>query len=506
MQCPGMTAGLRALAGVLLMAASWAGRAAAGTPEPLPTPQILNCGVSLEEFLQTPGAIQRYAVEVPAGATLTVNVSDTSGTLGLIRLRTSPEDETCSGTLMLTHPGTNIVEASDCFEDETGSYTISLNGVSQTGSCGSHPLGCGATLRVLSFAIAGEIDAYTFMGAPGDLVTVTAVDVGGTIGFVRLRIFDPDGLLISTADSCQSSNKVVVLEKPGLHTALATACGLPAAGTYGIALESTSCPAGPDITYFGIATADGTTLEPTLYEGDGRPLYDVTTGADFSVVIEGRPGSSGEAVGTQAFTWDAEDPTVLPDLQVLISQALGDGSSTVCDKTPPSVGGVPATDPFEYALTQPVADAINDFGCRVNDGSGQPQAVVDGAAACTRSTDSLPGFVDPTTTAQFCAPIAPGWAFPPGGAFVKARLRDAQGALGAEREMVVRLDTPDPCPADCDGDRLVVINELLVAVRVALGATPLSACEVADVNRDGSVQINELIRGINSALLGCPAE
>ena len=491
----------RPAAVAILLVALWAGSAVAA-PEPEPTPLILNCGVSLEERLLQPGQVKRYAVQVTEGATVAVNVSDTSDTIGLIKLRTSDEDETCSGTLMLTQPGTAIVEVSDCLGEETGSYTIAAHVVSEVGTCGSRPLACGATLRIQSFAIAGEVDAYTFIGAPGDQVTMTARGVSDTIGFVRLRLFDPDGQLVTTADSCESSNMIVTLEKAGQHTALASACGLPTTGNYGVALESTWCPTGPDVTYLGIASADGTVLQPSVYDYDGRPLYELTSGADVWVVIEARPGSSGEAVGVEAFQWDPDDPAVLPDLQVLISKPLGDGSAAVCDEADPT-GGVPGTDPLEYTPTQPVADAINDFGCRVDDGSGESRGVTDSAAACTRSAESAPAFFDPTTTVQFCAPIDPALAFPPGGATLKARLRDAQGTLGAERDMIIRVPRPEPCPVDCNGDGQVVINELVLSVQVALGNATTDLCEAADANADGSVQINEIIQGMNAALLGC---
>ena len=59
------------------------------------------------------------------------------------------------------------------------------------------------------------------------------------------------------------------------------------------------------------------------------------------------------------------------------------------------------------------------------------------------------------------------------------------------------------CAGDCDGDRMVVINELVLGVNIALGAQPVSACAAFDGNSDGSVVINELITGVNNALAGC---
>jgi len=60
------------------------------------------------------------------------------------------------------------------------------------------------------------------------------------------------------------------------------------------------------------------------------------------------------------------------------------------------------------------------------------------------------------------------------------------------------------CTGDCNGDRLVAINELITGVTIALGSAPVSSCPSFDINGDGSVAINELIAAVNNALAGCP--
>lgn len=59
------------------------------------------------------------------------------------------------------------------------------------------------------------------------------------------------------------------------------------------------------------------------------------------------------------------------------------------------------------------------------------------------------------------------------------------------------------CGGDCNGDRMVAINELILGANVALGSRPLSACTAFDRNRNGSVEISELITGVGNALNGC---
>ena len=64
---------------------------------------------------------------------------------------------------------------------------------------------------------------------------------------------------------------------------------------------------------------------------------------------------------------------------------------------------------------------------------------------------------------------------------------------------------PPACIGDCDGDRSVGINELLVGVNIVTGGAALSACTDLDANDDGSVAVNELVQAVNNALSGCPS-
>jgi hypothetical protein len=62
-----------------------------------------------------------------------------------------------------------------------------------------------------------------------------------------------------------------------------------------------------------------------------------------------------------------------------------------------------------------------------------------------------------------------------------------------------------PCVGDCNGDRMVVISELIVGVNIALGEQLVSNCLPFDPSGSGAVEINELIIGVSNALNGCPA-
>jgi hypothetical protein len=198
-------------------------------------------------------------------------------------------------------------------------------------------------------------------------------------------------------------------------------------------------PPEPQITFFGVTRADNTLVAPV---GDSRgiPVYSRNTGSGFSLVVEGRPGAKGEALGTSSFS---SDVTQLPDLQIEVSRQLGDGNTAVCDDTSSGFGGVPAVTPFDFSPAH--AAAINDLACRFKDGQGQPVGRERSDDACTRF---LPEgdyrFVDPASTLQFCGLIDKPLSFEGGDTLVAARLRDVSGKVSAVAQIVVRIETPAP--------------------------------------------------------------
>jgi hypothetical protein len=60
------------------------------------------------------------------------------------------------------------------------------------------------------------------------------------------------------------------------------------------------------------------------------------------------------------------------------------------------------------------------------------------------------------------------------------------------------------CVGDCNGDGRVTVDEPVVGVNVALGLSVVAACEAFDADRDGTVIVNELVRGVANAITGCP--
>ena len=67
-------------------------------------------------------------------------------------------------------------------------------------------------------------------------------------------------------------------------------------------------------------------------------------------------------------------------------------------------------------------------------------------------------------------------------------------------------ETPTPtaaCVGDCDGNGAVTVHELITMVNIALGNTPISACNAGDAEGDGEITITDIIAAVSNALAGC---
>jgi hypothetical protein len=61
------------------------------------------------------------------------------------------------------------------------------------------------------------------------------------------------------------------------------------------------------------------------------------------------------------------------------------------------------------------------------------------------------------------------------------------------------------CPSDCDGNGIVDVSELVLTLEIGLGHQQIdaAACAAADPDNDGSVSIDNVVLGVDSALNGC---
>jgi hypothetical protein len=60
------------------------------------------------------------------------------------------------------------------------------------------------------------------------------------------------------------------------------------------------------------------------------------------------------------------------------------------------------------------------------------------------------------------------------------------------------------CAGDCNDDGSVTIDEVIIGVNIALGATALTDCPSFDLNGGGEVTVDELVAAVGNALNGCP--
>jgi hypothetical protein len=201
---------------------------------------------------------------------------------------------------------------------------------------------------------------------------------------------------------------------------------------------------GPIVSFLGLTRADSTLLQPSSFAPDGIPIYIRSAGSGFSIVVEGRRGPSGAAVGESTYR---EDVTDFPDLQIISSNALGNGSEAVCDNVRPNDGGVPGTSSASFTATAATIRAVNDFACRFRDGQGQPRGVGQ-QDACVQFPSGDYQFVDPTSTIQFCGVVTRVAAFHDGDSLVTVRLRDTEGFVGPSAQLIIRVEPlPTPIPS-----------------------------------------------------------
>ncbi len=83
-------------------------------------------------------------------------------------------------------------------------------------------------------------------------------------------------------------------------------------------------------------------------------------------------------------------------------------------------------------------------------------------------------------------------------------LRRVVGSGPAQVTVTIFPGLPS-CAGDCNRDGRVEVNELVAAVNILLGISSLENCSAADANRDGEVTVDEILLGVNAALAGCEA-
>jgi hypothetical protein len=199
------------------------------------------------------------------------------------------------------------------------------------------------------------------------------------------------------------------------------------------------------ITYFGIVAADGCGACPGIpncncgasptptpeFDNQGRQVFRVSHGAGYLLVIEARP-MPGSTVGTFV---PVPGSASRPDMQVQGDRDMGNGSIEVCDvDAAPLGGGIPGINPPDFGPGQDITDALTDFACRLT--PFQP------ATPCTLNRNGgfavlTPGGL-PSSARQFCHSWRTIEEFHVDDTVLTAQSRDTGGALGPQKQIVVR--------------------------------------------------------------------
>lgn len=520
---PRLLAAYIGLAAVLLCAAAASAQ-----------PQSLSCGVPVVDTLQ-PGGRNTYRLSTQAGVAMVIQSSALSAELGTRRMRligAGAPQTTCTGVLRFVGDGQDVtLEVEQCNGNTGGAYALTVSVVSDDAANCAASLPCGATPAGTELLVPGEVDAFKFGIAAGERILLKANYLEpGEFLVPAVSLFDPDGLEV--ARSFTGTLDVPAAAAGGTYTALISAFGAPMRSAYRLELYHPGCAIGPTITHFGIIDSPGNLIPPLGYDAEQRPIFHRDVGFDFSLAIEARIGLTQRQPGSDTVPSDGSDA----DLQIILSNPLGDGAPYVCDIADPPgpIGGVPATNPLVFEpLTEAARSHIHDMGCRFDDGTGRPLGHRDPLNACTRTNQAFEfSFVDRTSFIQYCmSRIQTAWAFPAGDTIVAARVKDVFGNYGEPREIVVRVGEPSgptatPTPTATPGTPTRTNTPPFTAVpprtetptrtftvrrtptATPTGPTPTvtptvdpSTC-AGDCGNDRVVSVNELIEIINIALGG----
>jgi len=187
---------------------------------------------------------------------------------------------------------------------------------------------------------------------------------------------------------------------------------------------------GPVITFLGITRADGKSVDPISKDGN-VPVYETRTGSGFQLVVEVKPGVANYEPGRRL----TDEPGGRPDLEIQFTRPLGDGSTAVCDKRRPKIGGIPGVDPVTWKDSKKLSDTLLDASCRF-------EIFIESAGSCTVNKRGDFSFVNPDSSVQFCMVVAKAWEFPVGETTVSARVLDVEGNPGPVSQFKMRRLPP----------------------------------------------------------------
>jgi Abnormal spindle-like microcephaly-assoc'd, ASPM-SPD-2-Hydin len=284
----------------------------------------------------------------------------------------------CSGSVVemnvakLPASGTYTVLVADCSDTHAGSYTIYAQRTNSPFE--PAPIVWGGQTRAGQIVSAAQSLTYTFAGTANDSVDLTMVTTKGSLS-PKLRLYNPDGTLLASANPYECSGSTVQLNsvslaQTGIYTLLAGDCSDILTGNFNLSGQCFgTCPAMPAINWAEPASISyGTPLSATQLDAtsavSGSFAYTPAIG---KVLAEGPQNLSVLFKPTETTTYaNAEDsvqitvnppPRVSPTSLSFGNQAINETSAaktvtlTNAVTGPLTITNISATAPFAVSST-----------------------------------------------------------------------------------------------------------------------------------------------------------
>lgn len=226
---------------------------------------------------------------------------------------------------------------------------------------------------------------------------------------------------------------------------------------------------------------------PNLVEDDTNGLPDIFLSDTGGAMIQ---GISVSPAGSQA-NGSSTSPAITADGQLVAF--LSDASNLVANDT----NG--AGDIFVYDTTLSIfmRVSVSGTGDQANDRSFAPFLSGDGSAVgfVSLATNFVPGDTNGDWDV-FVASLRVPTSTPTPSSSPTPTMTSTRSFTSTR--------VPISCAGDCDKNATVTVDELVRGVNMALGtSTAATGCSAFDLNSDGNVTVDELIAAVNRALGGC---
>jgi autotransporter-associated beta strand protein len=379
----------------------------------------------------------------------------------------------------------------------------------------------------------GDILAYGTPSMAGQVTLHTTINVET---FEDATILTIGGTIVGAGDLIKSGPGLLVLNAPSELYTGSTAVGegtlqldATLTSTRFVTVQNTATLRGDGSTEGSFTIQNGGAIAPGSSPGVlSSTGLTMVAGATFAAEIDGPkapqydtlvvagPVSLGGAILTVSLGYpplDGEQFTLISHLQgePIIGTFLGldEGAVFEIDGTTFSItyAGGTGSDVVLIAGTPPTP-TITPTGAPPTD-TATPTATVPSTATSTAAPTLTATIAAPTSTATIPLPST---QTPTPSATLTTALTPTRtfATPATPTSSPTTLATPTRtaavpfCTGDCNGDGVVLVNELVLGVNIALETLPFTACSAFDSDEDGRVTIPELIQAVNHALSSCP--